>query len=195
MTVFLTPDLRPFTGGTYFPPEDKYGRRGFRSILLMLAEAWRDRRADIDAAAGELTEYLQAVAGVQPTPGGLDADLLRAASNALARAFDPSHGGFGQAPKFLHTMDLRLLLRVWKPLTKITPCTWSATRSTAWRWAASTTISAAVSPATAPTPAGSPRTSRRCSTTTPCSSPVMSKPIWLQKSRFIDKSSRRRWPG
>jgi uncharacterized protein len=114
MTVFLTPDLRPFTGGTYFPPEDKYGRRGFRSVLLMLAEAWRDRRAEIDAAAGELTEYLQAVAGVQPTPGGLDADLLRGASNALARAFDASHGGFGQAPKFLHTMDLRLLLRVWK---------------------------------------------------------------------------------
>src|ERR1700722_12896204 len=114
MTVFLTPDLRPFTGGTYFPPEDKYGRRGFRSVLLMLAEAWRDRRPEIDAAAGELTEYLQAVAGVQPTPSGLDAALLREASNALARAFDPSHGGFGQAPKFLHTMNLRLLLRVWK---------------------------------------------------------------------------------
>ncbi len=43
MTVFLTPDLRPFTGGTYFPPEDKYGRRGFRSVLLMLADAWRTR--------------------------------------------------------------------------------------------------------------------------------------------------------
>jgi uncharacterized protein len=114
MTVFLTPDLRPFTGGTYFPPEDKYGRRGFRSVLLMLAEAWRERRPEIDAAAGELTEYLQAVAAVQPAPGGLDAGLLREASNALARAFDPSHGGFGQAPKFLHTMDLRLLLRVWK---------------------------------------------------------------------------------
>ena len=114
MTVFLTPDLRPFTGGTYFPPEDKYGRRGFRSVLLMLAEAWRTRRAEIDAAAGEMAEFLQALAGTRPEPGALNDGLLRGAAAALARAFDATHGGFGQEPKFLHTMDLRLLLRCWK---------------------------------------------------------------------------------
>ena len=114
MTVFLTPDLRPFTGGTYFPPEDKYGRRGFRSVLLMLADAWRTRRAEIDQTAGELTEFLQAVAGMRPEPGGLDDKLLRGAADALGRAFDPIHGGFGQAPKFPHPMDLRLLLRIAK---------------------------------------------------------------------------------
>ena len=114
LTVFLTPDLRPFTGGTYFPPEDKYGRRGFRGVLLMLADAWRTRRAEIDRAAGELTEFLQAVAGTRPEPGGLDEKLLRGAADALSRAFDPIHGGFGQAPKFPHPMDLRLLLRTSK---------------------------------------------------------------------------------
>jgi uncharacterized protein YyaL (SSP411 family) len=114
LTVFLTPDLRPFTGGTYFPPEDKYGRRGFRAVLLMLAEGWRTRRAEIDQAAGEMTEFLQAFAGMRPAPGGLDARLLRGAADALGRAFDPVHGGFGQAPKFPHPMDLRLLLRIWK---------------------------------------------------------------------------------
>ena len=114
MSVFLTPDLRPFTGGTYFPPEDKYGRRGFRKVLSMLADAWRTRRAEIDQAAGEMTEFLQALAGVKPEPGGLDAKLLRGAADALGRAFDPIHGGFGQAPKFLHSMDVRLLLRIWK---------------------------------------------------------------------------------
>src|SRR5690349_4205500 len=51
MSVFLTPDLRPFFGGTYFPPEDKYGRRGFRSLLLLLAEAWQNRRDEINRAA------------------------------------------------------------------------------------------------------------------------------------------------
>src|SRR5215211_1815791 len=59
MSVFLTPDLRPFTGGTYFPPEDKYGRPGFRRILLSLAEAWRDRRHDIDQAAAEVSGHLR----------------------------------------------------------------------------------------------------------------------------------------
>src|SRR4051812_40304271 len=53
MSVFLTPDGRPFTGGTYFPPEDRFGRPGFRRVLLTLIDAWRDRRADVDQAAGE----------------------------------------------------------------------------------------------------------------------------------------------
>src|SRR5207247_532579 len=58
MSVWLTPELRPFTGGTYFPPEDRYGRPGFGLVLLSIAEAWRARRGDIDRAAGEITEHL-----------------------------------------------------------------------------------------------------------------------------------------
>src|SRR3954451_5481971 len=59
MSVFLTPDLRPFTGGTYFPPEDRYGRPGFKRVLLTLAHWWKTRRQDIDQAAGQITEHLQ----------------------------------------------------------------------------------------------------------------------------------------
>src|SRR5438552_4005297 len=113
MSVFLTPDLRPFTGGTYFPPEDRYGRPGFRRILLMLAEAWKTRRADIEQAAGEITEHLQGLGQLQGG-GELDADLLRQAVVKLGRAFDRTNGGFGREPKFPHPMDLRFLLRAWK---------------------------------------------------------------------------------
>jgi uncharacterized protein YyaL (SSP411 family) len=114
MSVFLTPDLRPFTGGTYFPPEDRYGRPGFRRILLMLADAWKTRRADIDRAAAEITEHLQGAGGIEGGSADLSPELLKRAAHYLGRAFDSTHGGFGKAPKFLHTMDLRLLLRVAK---------------------------------------------------------------------------------
>jgi uncharacterized protein YyaL (SSP411 family) len=114
MSVFLTPALRPFTGGTYFPPEDRYGRPGFRRILLMLADAWKKQRGDIETAAGEITGLLQKSGQIDAQPGELSAGLLGGAAEYLGKAFDRTHGGFGRAPKFLHTMDLRLLLRVWK---------------------------------------------------------------------------------
>ncbi len=114
MSVFLTPDLRPFFGGTYFPPEDKYGRRGFRSLLLLLADAWQTRRDEINRAAEDITTHLQSFGQLPPAEGELGPDLLQRAAEGLARAFDSTHGGFGQAPKFLHTMDLRVLLRAWK---------------------------------------------------------------------------------
>jgi uncharacterized protein YyaL (SSP411 family) len=114
MSVFLTPEGRPFTGGTYFPPDDRYGRPGFKRILLMLAEAWRTRRQDITAASTEITEHLQQVGQLTAAPGEPTAQLLRQAGSHLERAFDATHGGFGQAPKFPHPMDLRLLLRLWR---------------------------------------------------------------------------------
>src|SRR5262245_11200569 len=114
MSVFLTPDLKPFTGGTYFPPEDRYGRPGFRRILLSLAEAWRTRRADVDAAAADVTQHLQHLGLIESGEGVLSTELLHNAGRVLQRLYDPVHGGFGQAPKFLHTMDLRVLLRLAK---------------------------------------------------------------------------------
>jgi uncharacterized protein YyaL (SSP411 family) len=114
MSVFLTPDLRPFFGGTYFPPEDRYGSRGFRSLLLLLAEAWQTRREEINRAAEDITAHLQSFGRLPPAEGDPGPDLMRRAAEGLGRAFDPVHGGFGQAPKFLHTMDLRVLLRAWK---------------------------------------------------------------------------------
>src|SRR6516162_9175574 len=114
MSVFLTPDLRPFTGGTYFPPDDRYGRPGFKRILLWLADAWRNRREEINRAASDITDVLQGMGWLEPGEGELGPELLRSAVRGLARAFDPQYGGFGSAPKFPHPMDLRVLLRAWK---------------------------------------------------------------------------------
>jgi uncharacterized protein YyaL (SSP411 family) len=112
--VFLTPDLKPFTGGTYFPPDDRYGRPGFRRILLMLANAWRTRRNEVDQAAAEITQHLQGMGQLQLEGGELSPDLLRGAVRVLGQSFDSVNGGFGSAPKFPHPMDLRVLLRAWK---------------------------------------------------------------------------------
>lgn len=113
MTVFLTPDLQPFYGGTYFPPDDRYGRPGFRRLLLAIAEAWQEKRAELVNQAREVTGRVQEALRLEPAGAGeLSPELLRRAGAMLARVFDPRHGGFGQAPKFPHPMDLRLLLRI-----------------------------------------------------------------------------------
>ncbi len=114
MSMFLTPDLKPFYGGTYFPPDDRYGRPGFKRLLLALADAWENRREEILQVAEQQTEQVQLVMRLKPGEGALGPELLRSAANYLGRAFDSRHGGFGAAPKFPHPMDLRLLLRVWK---------------------------------------------------------------------------------
>jgi uncharacterized protein YyaL (SSP411 family) len=114
MSVFLTPDLRPFTGGTYFPPEDMYGRPGFKRVLQTVADWWQTRRGEIDRAAADLTEHLQHLGRLPAGKGDLAEGILRTAVAALSQAFDPRYGGFGSAPKFPHPMDLRVLLRAWK---------------------------------------------------------------------------------
>jgi uncharacterized protein YyaL (SSP411 family) len=114
MSVFLTPDLQPFYGGTYFPPADRHGLPSFRRVLLAIVEAWTKRRAELVAQAQDLTRHVQDSMQVDAQPGELDDTLLRTAEHYLERAFDSTHGGFGGAPKFPHPMDLRLLLRLWK---------------------------------------------------------------------------------
>jgi uncharacterized protein YyaL (SSP411 family) len=111
MSVFLTPDLRPFYGGTYFPPRDARGMPGFPRVLRELEKAWRERREDVDRIAAGMTERLQASAQAVAPQGALSVQLLDQATRALARSFDPRDGGFGSAPKFPHPMDLKLLLR------------------------------------------------------------------------------------
>jgi uncharacterized protein YyaL (SSP411 family) len=107
MTVFCTPDGRPFFAGTYYPPEDRHGLPSFRRVLGALAEAWRDRRADVERQADELsaavTQQVQLVDHLAPGPpdDALDyGQLLGAISAELAQGFDPEWGGFGPAPKF-----------------------------------------------------------------------------------------------
>jgi uncharacterized protein YyaL (SSP411 family) len=114
MSLFLMPDLKPFYGGTYFPPDDRYGRPSFGKVLLAVSEAWRDRRKDITEQAGQITAHLQDAGRIAREGGDLDAGLIRAAVTTLGRIFDRTHGGFGSAPKFPHAMELRLLLRAWK---------------------------------------------------------------------------------
>lgn len=120
MSMFLTPDLQPFYGGTYFPPDDRYGRPSFKRLLLALVDAWKSRRSEITQQANQITEHLKGASGL-PAVGATAADLtatgeqlLRNAVSALGRAFDSRYGGFGSAPKFPHAMELRLLLRAWK---------------------------------------------------------------------------------
>ncbi len=114
MSMFLTPDLRPFFGGTYFPPDDRYGRPSFKRLLLALVDAWHSRRSEITIQAGQITEQLQKMGGLPAGEGSLQPDLIRHAVSALSRSFDSRFGGFGSAPKFPHAMELRVLLRAYK---------------------------------------------------------------------------------
>ena len=113
MTVFLTPDLRPFFGGTYFPDTARYGMPSFMSILEAVAEAYRDRRAEVDATAANLTRAISAAASSQGAGSDLSVAVLDAATETLKRQHDTVHGGFGQAPKFPQAMALDFLLHSW----------------------------------------------------------------------------------
>jgi uncharacterized protein YyaL (SSP411 family) len=114
MSVFLTPDRRPFFGGTYWPPEPRTGMPGFGQVVDAVAQAWRDQREKVLTQAGELTRYLQQVGRSERVQEPISLNLLQHAVAQLERAFDYTHGGFGRAPKFPHTMDLQLLLRIWR---------------------------------------------------------------------------------
>jgi len=120
MTVFLTPAGEPFFGGTYFPPEPRHGLPSFKQLLTAVAEAWRERRAEIQRDAGAITEQLQRQA--EPSNEPLTSALLVEAVRGLRRTFDPLWGGFGNAPKFPPASALEFLLRrgevdmVWKTL-------------------------------------------------------------------------------
>ena len=115
LTVFLTPDGKPFFGGTYFPPADRYGMPGFPKILDAIADAYRSRRSDVELQANEMGEAIFAVASPERGDGksgyALGPDLLGLAATKLSSRFDELHGGFGQRPKFPNTMCLDVLLR------------------------------------------------------------------------------------
>jgi uncharacterized protein YyaL (SSP411 family) len=112
MSVFLTPDMEPFYGGTYFPPRDSRGMPGFPRVLESVHRAWHDRSDEIVQSASTMTEHLRGMG--EQTSGGeqiLTVLHLDQAARGLLRSFDPVHGGFGRAPKFPHPMDLKVLLR------------------------------------------------------------------------------------
>jgi len=128
MSVFLTPDMKPFYGGTYWPPERRWGRPGFLEVLHSIFDAWKNKRDSLLGQSEEITRYLQLASQPQPKPTeqtnetgyvsaaekeiALDEQLLWNADEWLTKAFDQRWGGFGGAPKFPHAMDVRLLIQL-----------------------------------------------------------------------------------
>lgn len=114
MSVWLTPDLEPFFGGTYFPPDERYGRPSFKRVLLALADYWANKRDEVHQSAKQVADHVRQAVGVPGESAEVDAAVLRNAGDMLRRSFDAHNGGFGAEPKFPHPMDIRLLLRAWR---------------------------------------------------------------------------------
>jgi uncharacterized protein YyaL (SSP411 family) len=110
LTAFLTPDGKPFFGGTYFPPEDAMGRPGFKRILLGVAEAFRNRRPEVDDSARALEQAVAKAEIHHGARGSFDAGVVDAVVASSLQLFDEQHGGFGTAPKFPHASAADLLL-------------------------------------------------------------------------------------
>lgn len=110
LSVFLTPDQKPFYVGTYFPPLDSYGRPGFGSLVRQLAQAWREKRQDVESAAENFVNTLQKTESLSP-PSKLDRPVLDEAAVNLLSYTDQTNGGFGQAPKFPNAANMSFMLR------------------------------------------------------------------------------------
>ncbi len=113
MSVWLTPDLKPFYGGTYFPPNDRQGMPSFLRVIHAVAEAWDERREAAIEQAEEITQHIGAL-HLGSSSEAIEESLLHNAVQKLQQSFDQRHGGFGTRPKFPHPMDLSVLLRYWK---------------------------------------------------------------------------------
>ncbi len=110
LTGFLTPDGKPFFGGTYFPPDDAMGRPGFKRILLSIAEAFKNRRTEVDRAANALAEAVAKAESFIGARARFDASAVDDLVESIVALHDSRNGGFGQAPKFPHPAALELLL-------------------------------------------------------------------------------------
>jgi len=110
LTAILTPDGRPFFGGTYFPPGDRYGRPGFGRMLLTMAKAWQERREDALESAASVVAAIEQNENFSGPGGDLTLALVDTLAAAALKQFDPRHGGFGSQPKFPHPAALDLLL-------------------------------------------------------------------------------------
>jgi uncharacterized protein len=116
LNLFLTPALEPFYGGTYFPPEERYGRPAFRQVLEGVHETWTKQRADLEESGGSVLALLADLAvpaGAGGAPESGSGALFAEAFDHLERARDASAGGFGSAPKFPSVANLDFLLRYW----------------------------------------------------------------------------------
>ncbi len=115
MSVFLTPQLQPFLGGTYYPPEDRYGRPGFGTLLERLAGIWQEHQEKVVDQGQQFTNALNEALTkkVSQPVGSLRPEWLDTAYQQIAAGFDPEEGGFGSAPKFPRPAVFHFLLRYW----------------------------------------------------------------------------------
>jgi uncharacterized protein YyaL (SSP411 family) len=112
LTAILTSDGRPFFGGTYFPPNDSYGRPGFRRVLETLAGVWQERRAELDKTASQVVAAIDHGESFSGRSGSLGPGIVDALIGSALSSFDKQHGGFGTSPKFPHPAAIDLLLDV-----------------------------------------------------------------------------------
>ncbi|MGE3537662.1 MAG: thioredoxin domain-containing protein [Candidatus Tectimicrobiota bacterium] len=113
LTMFLTPEQEPFYGGTYFPPEDRYGRPGFPRILTAVAEAYHSRKQEVTKSIEQIRENLRKLSTIEANEGELSSIILTNAARTMANNFDMIHGGFGTQPKFPNPSNVEYLLRYW----------------------------------------------------------------------------------
>jgi len=114
LTVFLTPEGKPFFGGTYFPPEDRHGLPGFPRVLQSVTDAYRNRRGEIDQSAAQIISALTPATVTTEGAASLSVEVLNQAYFNLKAGFDWNNGGFGGAPKFPQPMALEFLLRYYR---------------------------------------------------------------------------------
>jgi uncharacterized protein YyaL (SSP411 family) len=111
MTMFLTPEGKPFYGGTYFPPEDRGGMPGLPRILMGVARAYREKPQDVEKSVGQILEALQRMSQSGESERSFTPDIIAKSAEQIARAYDHDHGGLGQAPKFPNAGVYELFLR------------------------------------------------------------------------------------
>ena len=112
LTAFLTPTGEPFFGGTYFPADDRYGRPGFKRVLLTMAEVWRERREEALESAASVMAAVEQNENFSGRGGEMNLELVDKIVDSILKQFDARNGGFGSQPKFPHSAALDLLLEV-----------------------------------------------------------------------------------
>ncbi len=110
LTAFLTPDGEPYFGGTYFPPEERYGRPSFQRVLLTMADAYANRREEVEETAGSVMQAIEHNESFSGRAGDPGAPLLAKLIESIMKQFDERNGGFGSEPKFPHPGALDLLI-------------------------------------------------------------------------------------
>ena len=195
MSVFLTPDRKPFLGGTYFPPDPIATAPGFRTILARVEQAWREQRPEVLSSAERVVGAMQEMAnhgmeaGERPGMAAMDEAYKRFSS-----VYDREEGGFGRAPKFPRPSVLNFFIcAITRAQANSPRSTWCCSPCVRWRRAGCTIISAADSIATRWTASGTCRTSRRCCTTRRSLPRPTRRRIRLRTMRFTPASRAMCW--